>query len=89
MIKDVSREISERGDAIRPIIFNQYKQHLVDSMTRLKALIAAADAAAKASDAEREDELAELDAKRKSLQMTIARVDTQLARLANVQPVAK
>lgn len=89
VIKDVSREISERGDAIRPIIFNQYKQHLVDSMTRLKALIAAADAAAKASDAEREDELAELDAKRKSLQMTIARVDTQLARLANVQPVAK
>lgn len=89
VIKDVSREISERSDAIRPIIFNQYKQHLIDSMTQLKALIAAADTAAKASQAEREDALAELDTKRKSLEMTIARVDTQLARLSKLQPVVQ
>ncbi len=87
VIKDVSREISERSDAIRPIIFNQYKQHLIDSMARLKALIAAAETAAKSSQAEREDALAVLDAKRKSLAMTISRIDAQLARLAGVKPI--
>ena len=82
VIKDVSREIQERGDTIRPAIFNAYKQHLTESMTELKALIAAADNAAKVSLAERADALAELDAKGKSLQATIAGIDAQLARLA-------
>ena len=82
VIKDVSREIQERGDTIRPAIFNAYKQHLTESMSELKALIAAADNAAKVSRAERADALAELDAKGKSLQATIADIDAQLARLA-------
>jgi GTP-binding protein EngB required for normal cell division len=81
VIKDVSREIQERGDQIRPAIFDQYKRHLTDSMTQLKTLIATADTAAKASRAERADALAELDTKRRSLQTTIAGIDAQLARL--------
>ncbi|HME77197.1 MAG TPA: dynamin family protein [Mycobacterium sp.] len=80
--KDVSREIQERGDAIRPVIINAYKQYLTDSMTELKNLIAAAETAEKSSRAERADAVAELDTKRKSLQAIIAGADAQLARLA-------
>lgn len=79
--KDVSREIQERGEAIRPVIINAYKQYLTDSMTQLKNLIVAAETAEKSSRAERADALAELDTKRKSLQAIITGIDAQLAKL--------
>jgi GTP-binding protein EngB required for normal cell division len=88
--KDVSREIQERGEAIRPVIMNAYKQYLTDSMTELKSLIAAAETAEKSSRAERAEAVAQLDAKRKSVQAIIAGIDAQLAKLAKpnaaVQP---
>jgi GTP-binding protein EngB required for normal cell division len=88
--KDVSREIQERGEAIRPVIINAYRQYLTDSMNELKSLIAAAETAEKSSPAERADAVAELDAKRKTLRAIIAGIDAQLARLAKpsaaVQP---
>jgi GTPase SAR1 family protein len=79
--KDVSREIQERGDAVRPVIINEYRQYLTDSMTELKNLITAADTAAKASRAERADALAELDTRRKALHGTVAGIDAELAKL--------
>jgi GTP-binding protein EngB required for normal cell division len=88
VMKDVSREIQERGDTVRPVIFEAYKRHLTESMTELKALIAAAGEAAKVSQGEREDALAELDARGKSLRSAIASVDAQLARLTNASRIA-
>jgi hypothetical protein len=87
--KDVSREIQERGEAIRPAILNSYKQYLTDSMTEIKNLIVAAENAEKSSRAERADAVAELDAKRKSLQTIIAGIDAQLARLAKTNSVVQ
>jgi GTP-binding protein EngB required for normal cell division len=80
--KDVSREIQERGDAMRPVIVNEYKQYLTDSMTELKNLLAAAETAEKASLAERADAVAELDTQLKSVGAAITGVDAQLARLS-------
>ena len=79
--KDVTREIQERGETIRPQILHEYKKHLTESMNELKTLIAAAETAAKASRAERADALVEIDTKRKSLQITITAVETQLAKV--------
>ena len=59
----------------------EYKKHLTESMNELKTLIAAAETAAKASRAERADALVEIDTKRKSLQITITAVETQLAKV--------
>jgi GTP-binding protein EngB required for normal cell division len=87
--KDVSREIQERGEAIRPVIINEYKQYLTDSMTELKNLLVAAEAAEKSSRAERADAVAELDTKRKSLQATIAGIDAQLAKMMRSNPSAR
>ncbi len=81
VIKDVSREIQERVTQFGRQS-SMRTTHLTESMSELKALIAAADNAAKVSRAERADALAELDAKGKSLQATIADIDAQLARLA-------
>jgi hypothetical protein len=83
--KDVAREIQDRGDMIRPVIMNQVKQHLTDSMSQLKTLIAAAETAAKASRTERADALAELDTKHKTIQTAIAGLDTQLAIMATAK----
>jgi GTP-binding protein EngB required for normal cell division len=80
--KDVSREIQERGEAIRPAIINAYKQYLTDSMTELKSLIVAAETAEKSSRTERADAVAQLDAKLKSVKAIIAGIDAQLAKLA-------
>jgi GTP-binding protein EngB required for normal cell division len=79
--KDVTREIQERGEAIRPVIINGYKQYLTDSMNELKKLIAAAESAEKSSRTERADAAAAIDAKRKTLRAIIAGIDVQLARL--------
>jgi GTP-binding protein EngB required for normal cell division len=87
--KDVSREIQERGEAIRPVILNAYKQYLTDSMAEVKNLIVAAETAEKSSRAQRADALAELDAKRKSLQAIIAGIDAQLARLTTANAVVQ
>jgi hypothetical protein len=64
---------------------NQVKQHLTDSMSQLKTLIAAAETAAKASRTERADALAELDTKHKTIQTAIAGLDTQLAIMATAK----
>jgi hypothetical protein len=87
VIKDVSREIQDRGDTIRPAVFNAYKEHLTESMSELKILIVAAEKAAKASEVERADALAELEAKGKSVGTVIAAIDAQLARLTKPKPV--
>ena len=79
--KDVTREIQDRGETIRPQIVNEYKKHFTESMTELKTLIAAAETAAKASRAERADALTEIDTKCKSLQTTITAVETPLAKI--------
>jgi GTPase SAR1 family protein len=80
--KDVTREIQERTENIRPSIINGYKQQLTDSMAELQKLIAAALKAEKASKAEQADALAELDTRSKAVAATIAAVDAQLARYA-------
>jgi hypothetical protein len=85
VVKDVSREIQDRGDMIRPVIINQVKQHLTESMSQLKTLIAAAETAAKASRTERADALAELDTKHETIQRAIAGLDTQLAILTTAK----
>ncbi|MBV8862162.1 MAG: dynamin family protein [Mycobacterium sp.] len=89
--KDVSREIAERGDAIRPVIVNGYKQYLTESMDELKNLIATAETAAKASQAQRTSGLAEIDAKLKMLRAHIAAADahlTALTTMASTPPAA-
>jgi GTP-binding protein EngB required for normal cell division len=80
--RDVTREIQERTDYIRPTIINEYKQQLSDSMGELQKLIASAIKAEKASKAEQEDALAEIDTRSKAVAATIAAVDAQLARYA-------
>jgi hypothetical protein len=87
--KDVSREIQERGDVIRPVIVNEYKRYLTDSIAELKNLLATAEAAEKASRAERADAVAELDAKLTSLRAVIAGVDAELAGLSAPAPATK
>jgi GTP-binding protein EngB required for normal cell division len=80
--KDVTREIQERTENIRPTIVNEYKQQLTDSMAELQKLIAAALKAEKASKAEQADALAEVDTRRKAVAATAAAVDAQLAKYA-------
>jgi GTP-binding protein EngB required for normal cell division len=87
--KDVTREIQERGEAIRPVIINAYRQYLTDSMNELKSLIAAAETAEKSSAAERADAVAHLDAKLKTLRAIVAGIDAQLARLAQPRVAAQ
>ena len=79
--KDVTHEIQERGETIRPQIPNEYKKHFTESMNELKTLIAAVETTAKASRAERADALAEIDSKHKSLQATITAVETPPAKI--------
>ena len=82
--KDLTREIQDRNKTIRPVIVNEYRQQLSDSMAELKKLIQTAQDAAKASHAERADGIAELEAKWKALKEIVAAVDAQLAELSRV-----
>jgi Dynamin family len=78
--KDVTRDIQEKSDAIRPIIVNDYRQHLTESMSQLQKVIAAAETAAKASRADQADALKQLDARQKAVNELIAAIDTQLTK---------
>ena len=86
VLKDLSREIQERGDAVRPVIINGYKDYLAESMATLKNLIATAETAAKASQADHVKALAGIDARLKPLRAHIAAADAQLTALANMAP---
>ncbi len=83
--KDVGREIQARAELVRPIITNEYKRQLTDSMAELQSLITTAQEAAKASSAQRDQTLAELDTKQQALQATTEAIDTQLARFTLVK----
>jgi hypothetical protein len=80
--KDVTRDIQEKSDAIRPIIVNDYRQHLTESMSQLQKVIAAAETAAKASRADQVDALKQLETRQKAVNQLIAAIDTQLTKLA-------
>jgi GTPase SAR1 family protein len=80
--KDTAREIQERVDTIRPVIFDEYRQHLTHSMEQLKKVIAAADTAAKASGTEQAKALKDLDTRRDAVNQIMAGIDAQLSRFA-------
>jgi dynamin family protein len=80
--KDVSRDIQEKSDAIRPIIVNDYRQHLTDSMAQLQKVIAAAETAAKSSRAEQVDALKQLETRQKAVNQLIDAIETQLMKFA-------
>jgi hypothetical protein len=80
--KDAAREIQEKTDNVRPVIVNEYRRQLTDSMAQLQKVIATAETAAKASRAEQGQSLKELDTRRKALGQLAAMIDAQLARFA-------
>ncbi|HXY65934.1 MAG TPA: hypothetical protein VEI45_16645, partial [Mycobacterium sp.] len=80
--KDVTRDILEKSDAIRPVIVNEHRQQLTESMSQLQQVIAAAETAGKASRADRVDALKQLEARQKAISQMIAEIDTQLTRFA-------
>ncbi len=80
--KDVSRDIQEKSDAIRPIIVNDYRQHLSDSMAQLQKVIAAAETAAKASQADQVEALKQLETRHKAVNQLIEAIESQLMKFA-------
>jgi hypothetical protein len=85
--KDAAREIQEKIDTIRPVIFDEYRQQLTNSMAQLKQVIAAADTAAKASGTEQAEALKKLDTQRNAVAQIMAAIDALLARFAPRAPV--
>lgn len=77
--KDLNREVQERQEAVRPIITNDYKRQLSEAISEVQRLITAAQNAAAASGAQRQEALNGLDAKRTALAATAAAIDAQLA----------
>jgi Dynamin family len=86
--RDAGREIGEKVDTIRPVIFDEYRQHLTNSMAQLQKVIAAADTAANASDTEQAKALKEVDTRRDAVNQITAAIDAQLARLVPRVPAA-
>ena len=80
--KDVARDIQEKSDAIRPIIVNDYRQHLTESMAQLQKVIAAAETAAKASHADQVEALKQLETRQKAVNQLIDAIETQLMKFA-------
>lgn len=84
---DVTRDVQAKNDNIRPEIVNEYKQYLKASMGQLESLIAEAKKAAEQSHTERDDSVAELDARRKSVKSVMSAVDAQLSKLTESQRI--
>ena len=70
--KDVARDIQEKSDAVLPIIVNDYRQHLTESMSQLQKLGVPMpeQTAAKSSRADQVEALKQLETRAKSRQPT-------------------
>ncbi|MET0452725.1 MAG: dynamin family protein [Mycobacterium sp.] len=80
---DVVRELQERTNTIRPIIFDEYRRYLALSIEQLQALIKDANLAARRTRSEREDAVAEIQAIEAGRLQALAAIDRQLSRYAS------
>lgn len=81
--KDISRDIQDKIETVRPVIVNEYRQQLARSIAQLQELVGTAEAAAKTSRAELQDALLEIDARYDNLRQIAVAIDEQLARVVS------